>query len=201
MFDAHFRRIIDAPLNDAGRALARVGIAADHVTIAGCAVGLAGAAAIALGAPLLGLALILAGRVADGLDGAVARATTGPTDRGGYLDIVFDFIVYAAVPLAFAMAAPGNALAAAALLASFLINGSAFLAFAIFAERRGITTEAQGRKSLTYLAGLMEGGETILFFALFCLMPAWFPPLAMLMAALCLVSGAARIVTVARVLP
>jgi phosphatidylglycerophosphate synthase len=200
MFDARVRRLIDPPLTAAGAELARRGVTADQVTIAAAIVGLVGAAAIALGWPLIGLALILAGRLGDGLDGAVARAATGPTDRGGYLDIVSDFVVYAAVPLAFAAADPANALAAAALLASFLFNGAAFLAYAVMAERRGLVSDAQGVKSLYYLAGLMEGAETIAFFAAFCLWPGWFPQLAAIMAALCLVSGAARSVIAWRTL-
>ena len=209
MLDARVRRLIDPPLVAIGRWLAGHGITADAVTIASCGIGLAGAGLIAIGHPLAGLAFILAGRIGDGLDGAVARASVadpatgvigGPTDRGGYLDIVLDFAVYAAVPLAFAVAEPANALTAAALLASFLLNGAAFLAFAVMAERRKISTDAQGQKSLYYLAGLMEGTETIAFFALFCLWPAWFPALALVMAALCLVSGVARIVVAHRTL-
>lgn len=200
MFDPTLRRLINQPVEEAGRTLARWGVTADQVTVASALLGLGGAGAIAFSAPLAGLALILAGRIGDGLDGAIARATVGPTDRGGYLDIVLDFVVYAAVPLAFAVADPRNALPAAALLASFLLNGAAFLAFAAFAERRKLTTESQGRKSFYYLAGLMEGGETILFFALFCLAPDWFPTLALTMAALCLVSGVARVVVVTQAL-
>ena len=68
-------------------------------------------------------------RVLDGLDGATARASR-LTDRGGFLDIVFDFIFYGAIPLAFALRDPGaNALAAAVLLFSFYVNGASFLAY------------------------------------------------------------------------
>jgi phosphatidylglycerophosphate synthase len=200
MFDPTLRRLINQHVDKAGLTFTRWGVSADQMTVAAALLGLGGATAIALSAPLAGLVLILAGRIGDGLDGAIARATGGPTDRGGYLDIVLDFAVYATVPLAFAVADPRNALPAAALLASFLVNGAAFLAFAAFAERRKLTTEAQGRKSFYYLAGLMEGGETILFFALFCLLPDWFPPLALTMAALCLVSAVARIIVVAQAL-
>ena len=209
MLDARLRRLIDPPLDAAGRWLADHGVTADAATITSCGVGLAGAGLIAVGRPLAGLAFILAGRIGDGLDGAVARASVadpatgvngGPTDRGGYLDIVLDFAVYAAVPLAFAVADPANALAASCLLASFLVNGAAFLAFAVMAERRKISTDTQGRKSLYYLAGLMEGTETIVFFALFCLWPAWFVRLALVMAALCVVSGVTRILVAYRTL-
>lgn len=201
MFDHRLRPLIEGPLTRAARLLVAAGVTADGMTIGSCVLGILGAVAIASGAAWLGLLLLLAGRIGDGLDGAVARATTGPSDRGGYLDISLDFIVYAAVPLSFAIRDPAaNGLAAAALLASFLINGSAFLAFAVMAERRSLTTNAQGLKSLYYLAGLMEGGETIAFFCLFCLLPGWFPILAAAMALLCVTSGLARIVVAARAL-
>lgn len=193
MFDGRVRPFIDRPLDSAGCWLARRGLTADQITLAGFALGLAGAGAIASGAMALGLVLFLAGRLADGLDGAVARATQ-PSDRGAFLDIVLDFALYAAIPLAFAVHDPANALPAAVLLAAFLANGSAFLAFALMAERRKLTTSAQGRKSIYYLAGLAEGAETIAVFVLFCLFPASFPWLAAAFAALCLVSAAARIV-------
>lgn len=200
MFDSRLRPLIDPPLGAAGRAIARRGISADQVTLAGLACGLAAASAIALGAPSTGLALIAAGRVADGLDGAVARATA-KTDRGGFLDIVCDFIFYAAVPLGFAIADPArNALAAAGLLAAFYVNGAAFLAFAIMAERRKLVTAAQGEKSLYYISGLAEGAETIAIFVAMCLWPAAFPWLAGGFAAVCLVSAIARLAIGWRVL-
>ncbi|MEL7466359.1 MAG: CDP-alcohol phosphatidyltransferase family protein [Pseudomonadota bacterium] len=193
MFDARLRRLIDPPLNAVGRRIAATGLTADHVTLIGLVFGLASAGAVAAGWLWVALALLILNRVADGLDGAVARASIG-TPFGGFLDIVSDFLVYAAIPLGFAVQAPeANALAAAFLLAGFLANGSAFFAFAATAEAQGLKTEAQGRKSLYYVAGLMEGGETIAFFIAFCIFPAWFPTLAVVFGALCLLSAAARI--------
>ena len=62
------------PLLKAGaRMLVRAGVGADTVTLAGFAIGLAGATAIAMQHYALGLALLLASRLADGLDGPVAR--------------------------------------------------------------------------------------------------------------------------------
>ncbi len=193
MFDAIFRRAIDRPLDDAGRWIAARGIRADQISIAGLSLGLAAAVAVAFGAFAVGLALFLLNRLADGLDGAVARQTR-LTDRGGFLDITLDFFVYAAIPLAFAVNDPSqNALAAAALLASFLMNGSAFLAFSALAARRGMSSSAQGLKSIYYIAGIAEGGETIAFFTVFCVFPAAFPLLAFVFAAICLVSATARL--------
>lgn len=193
MFDARLRPLIDPPLNAAGRAIAARGLTADHVTFVGLGFGLAAAAAAACGWFVLALSLIALNRIADGLDGAVARAAGG-TPFGGFFDLVADFLTYGAIPLAFAVAAPEpNALAAAFLLFGFLANGAAFLAFSATAEATGMKTEAQGRKSLYYVAGLMEGGETIAFFVLICLLPEWFPALACVFSGLCLVSAAARV--------
>ena len=200
MFDARLRPLIDPPLNAAGRRLAAAGVAADAVTLAGFACGMGAALAVWAGTPLLAALLILANRLADGLDGAVARAR-GRTDRGGYLDIVLDFFFYGAIPFAFALADPAaNALAASALLLGFYMNGASFLGFAIMAEKRGLATSAQGAKSLYYLGGLAEGAETIAVFLAFCLFPAAFAPIAWAFAAVCAVSATARLVMVARLL-
>ncbi|MCC4243944.1 CDP-alcohol phosphatidyltransferase family protein [Stappia indica] len=200
MFDARLRPLIDPPLNAAGRRLAAAGVGADAVTLAGFACGIAAAFAICWHAPLLAALLILANRLADGLDGAVARARAR-TDRGGYLDIVLDFFFYGAIPFAFALADPAaNALAASALLLSFYMNGASFLGFAIMAEKRGFSTSAQGAKSLYYLGGLAEGAETIAVFLAFCLFPAAFAPIAWAFAAVCAVSATARLVMVSRLL-
>ncbi|ASJ92132.1 CDP-alcohol phosphatidyltransferase family protein [Porphyrobacter sp. CACIAM 03H1] len=184
MFDAKLRPLIDPPLNAAGRALAAAGVTANGLTFTGLALGLAGAAAIAFGQIGWGLALILANRLADGLDGAVARAR-GPSDLGGYFDIVADFAFYVSVPVGFGVLAPANAVPALVLVASFVLTGVSFLAFAVIAAKRGAETEAHGKKSFFYSTGLAEGAETIAVFIAMCLAPAWFPVLALGYAGLC----------------
>ena len=169
-------------------------VRADTVTLAGFAIGMAGALAIACNSPLTGLALLLASRVCDGLDGALARLTT-PTDAGAYLDITLDFVFYASVPLAFAVADPArNALPAAALLAAFIGTGSSFLAFAVLAQRRGLASTAYPDKGLYYLGGLTEASETLLCFALMCLWPQHFAWWAYSFAAMCALTIVTRIV-------
>jgi phosphatidylglycerophosphate synthase len=130
----------------------------------------------------------------DGLDGAVARQTVA-TDRGAFLDITLDFLFYASIPLAFALADPvANALAAAVLLAAFIGTGSTFLAFAVLAERRGLKSEDYPQKGLYYLGGLTEATETLLCFALMCLWPRHFALWAYGFAALCALTIVTRLV-------
>lgn len=192
MFDAALRRVIDPPLNAAGRRLARAGISANAVTVAGFLIGLGAVPALALQRYDIALALILANRLADGLDGAVARAS-GPSDLGGYLDIVLDFIFYSAVVFGVALGRPEEAVFAAFLIFSFIGTGASFLAYAIIAAKRGVTSEARGRKSIFYLGGLTEGAETIACFVAICLFPAWFPWIAGVFGAMCWLTTASRI--------
>lgn len=199
MLDRHLRPLIDPPLTVIGGQIARSGLTANMVTLIGLAFGLAGAGAIVAGHFLLAVTLILASRVADGLDGAVARAQ-GVTDFGGYLDITCDFVFYAAIPLAFVVHDPvSNGLAGAVVLASFYINGASFLGYAILAEKKQMRSDAHGVKSLYFTGGLLEGAETIAFFVALCLWPEWFVPMAYGFGALCGVTATARILLAARV--
>lgn len=197
MLDRIVRPYIDPPLNRAGRILANAGISANAVTLGGFVIGAAAIPAIGTGHYLIGLALLLANRLSDGLDGAVARVR-GPTDLGGYLDIVCDFILYSGWAFAFALADPAYAIPAAFLMLSFMGTGASFLAYAIFAAKRGITTEISGSKSLYYLGGLTEGTETILIFMAFCLAPQYFAVMAYAFAAACWITTASRILAAAR---
>jgi phosphatidylglycerophosphate synthase len=192
MLDGVLRRAIDPAINRVARLLSRR-ISAEQMTFLGLAFGLAAAAVIIFDRPMaIALAGLALSRIADGLDGAIARATQ-PTARGAFLDIVCDFIFYGAIPLAFALTDPGaNALAAAVLLFAFYVNGASFLAFAAVAAGRGMRSEARGKKGLYYTAGLAEGAETIAVFALVMLFPAWFAVIAYAFAALCLITAAAR---------
>ncbi|MCK0151687.1 CDP-alcohol phosphatidyltransferase family protein [Marivita sp. S6314] len=192
MIDARLLPFIKRALDRPARALVARGISADQITLAGFGIGLLGVVAAAaglFGAALLCLAL---NRLADGLDGAVARLTR-PTDRGAFLDIALDFMFYGLFPLGFALHdAPTNALPAAVLIASFIGTGSSFLAFSIIAEKRGITSDAYPTKGIYYLGGLTEGTETIALFVAMCLFPALFPWLAYGFAALCAITTITR---------
>jgi len=193
MLDRVAIALLKPGLERMARVPVRAGIGADSVTLFGFALGLGAALAIALGAPVTGLALLLASRLMDGLDGAVARLTR-PTDRGAFLDIALDFLFYASIPLAFAVADPAaNALPAVVLLAAFIGTGSSFLAFSLLAERRGLKSEDYPQKGIYYLGGLTEATETLLCFVLMCLWPRHFALWAYGFALLCAVTTATRL--------
>ena len=193
MFDALIVKRLKAPLGSAVRPLDRVGLTATQLTVSGAFVGLLAATAIIFDALIAAGFLLGSNRLLDGLDGALARVQ-GPTERGAFLDIICDFLVYSAVPLAFAIRDPNVALAAAFLLFSFVGTGSSFLAFSIFAARHRLENQALKEKSIYYLQGLTEGFETTVVLLLMCLIPDWFEWLAWGFGTLCLVTTASRII-------
>ena len=192
------RKLIGPPLDAAGRRLARAGISADVVTLTGFVIGLAAVPLLAAEYYAAALVPILANRMFDGLDGAIARQM-GPTDYGGFLDIVCDFIFYSAVVLGFALARPqANAVAAIFVVFGFVGTGTSFLAYSILAAKHGISTELRGAKAFFYLGGLMEGTETIAFFVAMCLLPDHFVLLALVFGALCWLTTASRVLAARR---
>jgi phosphatidylglycerophosphate synthase len=203
MLDAHLRPLIDPPLNFVARFLIRLGATPNLVTAAGFGFTLLNFAGLGFAHYGLALVCISLSRLMDGLDGAVARQLhfkdagghvhTGESDLGGFLDIVSDFVFYAGTAFFFAVGRPQDALFAAFLIFSFVASGVTFLAYAIVAAKRGLNHAQQGRKSFFYLGGLTEGTETILFFVLVCLFPAYFSVLASMFGTLCLATAAGRV--------
>lgn len=185
MFDPRLQPLLRRALDPLAAALVEFGVTADAMTLGGFAVGATAAAALAGGAYRTALAFIVVNRLADGLDGALARRL-GPTDRGAFLDIALDFVFYAMVPAGFALAEPAhNALPAAVLLLAFMGTASSFLAFAAIAGARRMKATEFPTKGLYYLGGLTEGAETIALFVAMCLWPQGFPALAYAFSTLC----------------
>lgn len=193
MLDGIARKQIDPLLMAIASRLVNTGITPNQITVAGFFIGVGAASAIAAGWFVIGLVLLLASRLADGLDGSLAKLTK-TSDFGGFLDIVLDFAFYGIIPLGFIIADPGqNALAGATLIFSFYVNGASFLAFATLAEKRKLTGNARGTKSIFFTTGLAEATETLAVFVLACLFPAWFSTLAWVFAAVCFYTALVRI--------
>lgn len=194
MLDRYAIKILKQPLVYCASMLRSLGVRADQVTVISFFVGLGVLPALYFQCYLCALFCIVANRIGDGLDGALARLTE-VSDGGGFLDIVLDFIFYGAVVLGFALADPmQNGLPAALLLFSFVGTGTSFLAFAIMAERRGLENITYAHKGIYYLGGLTEATETITCFVFSCLFPALFPVIAAIFATLCLVTTGTRVV-------
>lgn len=195
MFDSALRPFKDRLLGPVARASGGR-IHPGAVTAAALVVGLAAAGFAWRGWYGSALACWLVNRVLDGLDGVIARERGLASDRGGYFDLLADFLVYALVPIALAAGRsdPGGHAAVAWLLASFYVNAMSWMYIAAVLERRNGTARRGGGPSIVFPEGVVGGTETILFFTAFLLFPAFFKPLALLMALLTAAGAAQRAV-------
>ncbi len=192
MFDTRLRPLLDPFLNAIAAKLHSSGWSANSLTAAGFLFSLLAFAALACSSYGWALFFLLCGRLMDGLDGPLARQSR-PTDLGGFLDIVSDFVFYSGIVFFFAVGRPEVALAAAFLIFSFVGSGSSFLTYAIVAAKRGIHHEGQGKKSFFYLGGLAEGTESVAALGLMCVFPDYFSWFAYGFGTLCWLTAAGRV--------
>ncbi len=124
----------------------------------------------------LGLLFWGINRLFDGLDGAVARLSGQSSDFGGYLDIIFDFIVYAIMPISLVLGRGGEdgerlMLSLLFLLSTYYINSASWMYLSAILEKRE-RGNANRLTSVTMPAGLVGGVETIIFYTAFILFPS-----------------------------
>ncbi|TAM71715.1 MAG: CDP-alcohol phosphatidyltransferase family protein [Microbacteriaceae bacterium] len=182
MFDATLRRRLDRPLTSMAKALDRRWITPNRLTMLGLAAGIASAISAGFQLWLIGVILWLVSRLADGLDGALARVRRKQgrlpeSGAGGFLDITADFVVYGAtvfgVGIGTGVEFDSPWWPFFAVLLAYYVNGGAFLAFSSIAEKTGRTID-DGR-SLSFFGRVAEATETIVIHTVWLLLPsvAW----------------------------
>lgn len=156
--------------------------------------GVLAALAVYLHEPAWGLGLWLLNRLLDGLDGVVARVHDKKSDLGGYLDLLGDFVVYLAVPIALVAARPTPQAwwALTALLVSYQMNTLSWTLLAAILAGRG-RDQTDRLTTVEMPAGLIEGAETTVFYTLFFLWPEGVVPLFWIFAGLVLFTAGQRI--------
>lgn len=195
MFDLALRPAKDRLLAPVADRLGGI-VSAGTLTAVGLATSLAAAAGAAVGQRWWPLALWLAGRTVDGLDGLVARRRGQAGDLGGYLDMLADAVAYVAVPLGVVLGDGATAAwaALAVLLGSFYLNAISWAYLSALLEKRGQGVATSGEETSTRMpTGLVEGAETIVFFSAFLVWPRQAVALFTAMAVLVVTSVAQRL--------
>ncbi len=170
MFDTSLRRFKDRVGEPLARHMSRVSPMV--ISILALAVGLLATFAAFKGQYLWALALWILNRILDGLDGLIARLHNGQSDFGGYVDILTDYIVYAALPIGLVAGAASNEhyLALAFLLASFYVNSASWMYLSAILEKRA-AHDPDTQTTIIMPAGLIGGFETIVAYGIFLLFP------------------------------
>jgi phosphatidylglycerophosphate synthase len=202
VFDGYLRNLKDLLLAPVARALGS-GISPTTITCIAFVAGLGCVAAILVGSDGVALALWIGNRVLDGLDGTQARVHRRDTHFGAYIDIVLDFIVYAAIPTAMAARHGSEAVAFAGmvLVGAFYVNAASWMYLAALLEQRHLGAAARGESTTIAMPeGVIGGAETVGFYVAFFLWPAQQRVLFLTMAALVLLNVVIRLVWARRIL-
>ena len=109
VIDMRVRPRVTRFLEPIGSALSALGVTPAVMTFVGLAVVVGGSVVIANGDLAVGAAILLAGALLDGLDGAVARASNSVSARGAFLDAAFDRLGEIAAFAGLAVAKVGDA--------------------------------------------------------------------------------------------
>ena len=172
MFDNYLRGIKDRLAEPVARRLSKV--TPNSLTLMGLLIGIGSAALAYFGIYIWALVFWLINRSLDGLDGVIARMYHKQDDFGGYLDTMSDFLVYAALPIGVVLGAPSQAryVILIIMLGIFYINTASWLYLAAILEKRA-THDPETTTTIVMPTGLVGGFETIVFFSLFILFPAY----------------------------
>ena len=147
--------------------------------------------------------LWLLSRLADGLDGVVARRRGRTSDLGGLLDIVGDTVGYAIIPIGVAAGLDTRTgwIAVAVLLATFYVNAVSWTYLSAVLEKRAAGARAVGAStSVVMPRGVVEGAETFVFFTIALAVPSAAPTVFWVMAAAVVVTVVERLWWARRIL-
>ena len=178
MFDRSIQRLIQKPLSFLGKFLLKI-LQPNQITFIGFFFGIVMCFLIFINSYFLAILFLFLNRLCDGLDGVMARQTS-PSPLGAYLDIILDFIIYAAFVLVFSLENEINLLTGVFLLFTYICTGTTFLTQAIIQPQLDYSqqqdnVEGEIPKSFIYASGLIEGTETIFFMFLCLIIPKAFP--------------------------
>jgi phosphatidylglycerophosphate synthase len=171
MFDTKMRRLKDRVGTPLARRLQRVNPLL--MSMLALIAGLLAAYAAYRNQYFLAFGLWYLNRALDGLDGLIARLSDSQSDLGGYVDIVTDYVIYAALPIGLVAGSPSNEryLALAFMLASFYVNSASWMYLAAILEKRSAHT-SDTDTTVVMPAGLIGGFETIIVYGVFLLFPS-----------------------------
>lgn len=200
MLDREVRAVLGPWFARIGGRLGAWGVRPMWLTVGGLGIGFGAVVAAGMAMWRLALGLWLLNRLVDGLDGAVARATSTTSALGGFADVVADFVMYGAFVVGCAVGQPDARLAALVLLTTYYANGAAFLALEGLAARLELDLEAEDGRSFAFVRSLTEGFETVVAHGLFVLLPGVMSVLMWVFAAMVAVSAGQRVLMARRVL-
>ncbi len=164
------------------------------VTLAGVMAGLGAMGAAGLHLFWLAIVFIALNRACDGLDGMIARMQGRDSAFGAFLDTLADTFFFSGMIFVIVLGGQ-QAFAAAALflLFSWILNAACKAAFEKAAAARLVDEDIAQRKSLLVIDGFPNQLEATAVVTLACILPHYFPVIAIFYGVICLLACGARV--------
>ena len=193
MFDSSLRRFKDRVGTPLAQRMSRV--SPMFISMLALVVGLLATYAAYKGQYIWAFAFWILNRILDGLDGLIARLHQSQSDFGGYVDILTDFAIYAALPIGLVAGSASSEryLALAFMLASFYVNTASWMYLAAILEKRA-AHDPDTQTTIVMPAGIIGGFETIIAYGIFLLFPAFITILFSIFAALVFITVIQRLI-------
>lgn len=191
MFDEAVRSRFARAVTPLAQRCVAAGVTPGAITGGGLVAGLLAATAVASGAPVPALLLWIVNRIADGLDGVVARHAGAASPLGGFWDISLDMTAYSAMVIGFAIAHPEHGVLWSLVLMGYVLAITTTLALSAAAEQLARTV-AGGNRTFQFTRGLAESGETTVVYVLWLLWPSLIAPVGWVWCALLAASAVQR---------
>jgi len=171
MFDTILRGLKEQIFTSSAKVVAKY-LTATQLTLAGLFCGFVSFFLFCFDLPELGQLFWWLNRLFDGIDGEVARVSKSESDFGAYLDIICDFSVYAILPIGIVFGQSDVSregfLALGFLEGAYFVNAGSLFLLSSIVEKRGFGRKVTGEKtSVSFPRGIIEGGETMVFYFLF----------------------------------
>ena len=189
MIDSYARELLPRLSGGLIALYRRCGITPNQLTLGSFVVGAAAAFLVAQGHAWSAIAVWWLGRLLDGTDGILARATGQSSDFGGYLDITLDMAAYSLMVLGFYYWQPQLGPLWLITLILYVLAITSALSLGALQRARGMDDD---NRSLKLAAGLAEGGETGISYTLMLLFPQYLKVLLPLWIAVLVVTFLAR---------
>lgn len=185
MIDKQGRKLLNEVITPISRRLPHF-ITPNIMTVIALVFGLMSISAIIQEQVVIATLMFSCNRIADAFDGNIARNTNRESKYGFIYDIVADFFIYAAIPIAISIHNGDriDLIITCVLLATYYINAGIWMSL----------SKVTSPKS----TGLIEGFETTVFYILFILFPQHFVVLGSIFATLISITIALRFITLIR---
>ncbi|MFZ3589890.1 CDP-alcohol phosphatidyltransferase family protein [Bacillus sp. DJP31] len=192
MLDTHARKYVQPFIGGAAKALLKVGLTPNQVTIISFIIGASSGVFYYFGLTIVAVIVLWLSGFLDAVDGTMARETqTSPF--GTVMDVTFDRLVEISVILGIAFVFPDVQWALLLLSVSIIFSITIFLTV-------GAVSDKQGLKSFYYQAGLAERTEGFIFLTLMMVFPDYLLPIILIFFVIEVFTGCQRFLEAKKIL-